>query len=55
MLEDQAFRVMLAESAYREPEFQLAKPFLFGLRSILHQIKPHMKTVGYESPLLVLD
>jgi hypothetical protein len=55
MLEDQAFRVMLAESACQEPKFKLAQPFLFGLSSVFYQIKPHMETVGYESPLLVLD
>jgi hypothetical protein len=55
MLEDQAFWIMLAESAYREPKFKLAQPFLFGLSSILYQIEPHMETVGYEGPFLVFD
>jgi hypothetical protein len=55
MLEEHAFRVMLAESSYQEYEFRLAQPFLFVLRGILYQIKPHMENVGYESSLLVLD
>jgi hypothetical protein len=55
MLEDQAFKVVLAESTYWEPEFKLAQPFLFRLSSILYQIKPHMEIIGYEKMLLVLD
>jgi len=54
-VEDQAFRVILVESACRELELQLDKPFLFGLSSILHQIEPHMEIVGYESPFFVLE
>jgi hypothetical protein len=55
MLRNQAFRVVLAESAYRETEFKLAQPFLFGLSSVIYQIKPHMETIGYEISLLILD
>ena len=55
MLEDQAFKVMLAESACWEPEFKLSQPFLFFLSSVLYEIKPHMETIGYESTLLVLE
>ena len=55
MLEDQVFRVVLAESAYMEPKFKLAHPFLFGLSSFLYQIKPYMENVGYEISLCVLD
>jgi hypothetical protein len=55
MLGDQAFRFMLAELICQEPEFKLTHPFLFGLSSVLYQIKPHMEVVGYEIPLLVLD
>ena len=55
MLEDQAFRIVLEESACREPEFKLAQPFLFGLRNILYQIEPYMETVGYEIFFLVFD
>jgi hypothetical protein len=55
MLGDQAFRVMLAESTYRELEFKLSQPLLFRLRIFLYQIKPHMEFIGYEISLLVLD
>jgi hypothetical protein len=55
MLEDQAFKSVLAESAFRGPKFKLAQPFLFGLSSFLYQIKPHMETIGYGSPLLLLE
>jgi hypothetical protein len=55
MLEDLAFRVMLVEFTCQEHEFKLAQPFLFGLSSVLYQIKLHMETVGYEIPFFFLD
>jgi hypothetical protein len=54
MLEDHAFRVILAESTGPEPEFKLAQPLLFGLSTVLYQIKPHMQTIGYETRFLSL-
>jgi len=36
MLEDRAFRIMVSESACREPKFKLVYPFLFGLRNIFY-------------------
>jgi hypothetical protein len=55
MLGNQAFRVVLVELTFQELEFNLAQPFLFGLISVLYQIKPHMEVIGYEISLLVLD
>ena len=55
MLGDQDFRVVLAESTCQEPEFKLAQTLLFGLSSVLYQIKSLMEAVGYVISLLVLD
>jgi hypothetical protein len=55
MLEDQDFRVLHAKSACREPKFKFSHIFLFVMSSFLYQIKPHMETVGCESPLLALN
>jgi hypothetical protein len=54
MLQGQSLWIVLAESTHWEYEFELAHPFLFGLRDFLYQVEPYMETIGYESMFLVL-
>jgi hypothetical protein len=55
VFQDQTLWVMLVESTGLESELQLAKPFLFGLSGVFHQVEAYMESIRYKHPLFILD
>jgi hypothetical protein len=45
---------MLTKMTCGEPIIKLTQALLYHLCNVFYHVKPDMKTIGYESPLLIL-
>jgi len=54
MWEYQSFWTMRAKKTCGEPILKLTQSLLFRMCSVFYHVKPDMKTIGYEIPLLIL-